>query len=156
MAFKPVRPQKIYRPYKNLNEGDVVAEGWFEGTTQGEFGLNYDIRQPNGDIIEVNGCGHLNYQFYNKKDEKWLIHPGDYVRITYLGEDVVQGKNSRFKGKKTHTVKVDIDEEKCLDPNRRSLPMDSAKSEPTPPVKPAEERVDSFLDSLDDDGDVDL
>jgi hypothetical protein len=102
-----------YRDYKTLSKGDVVAEGWIEGFSPNTFNAakrDVSIRERDGSVVKVNSCGSLEYKL---KEAKPAIAIGDYVKIVYEGEQVME--KGSFKGKSAHTVKVFRDADLHID-----------------------------------------
>ena len=115
MALREEAGLNAYRPYEKMSVGEVVAEGWFEGTTAGAFGHdNYLIREGNGDVVEVNHCGHLAHKWQKAK-----VLVGDYVKIVYAGKDVLE--KGKFKGKPSHNVKLFRDPDLSRRPGQTEL-----------------------------------
>jgi hypothetical protein len=75
------------RLYKEGKTDVIMAEGVLEkvGVSDGKFGQRkqYAIRAENGDLIMVDGFGHLDNQM--KK-----VQPGSYIQITFLGKEKVE------------------------------------------------------------------
>lgn len=153
MAFREEAGLNAYRPYDKMSVGEVVAEGWFEGTTTGTFGHdNYLIREGNGEVIEVNHCGHLAHKW-----EKSKILVGDYVKIVYAGKDVLE--KGKFKGKPSHNVKLFRDPDLSRAPGQKALTL--AQKDRGPKFKEAkdddqQDKIASFAESLADDDDMDI
>lgn len=150
MAFREEGSLGKFRPYKEMFPGEIVAEGYYEGTVESRFpNPNYQVREANGDLITVNYCGHLAFKM---KSAKILI--GDYIQIVYAGCEVLAKGN--FKGKDSHQVQLFRDPERSL---RGGVVPESASK--TPRLQEAKEiaasdRVKTFADSLGSDGEMDL
>lgn len=159
MAFREEAGLNTFRPYEKMSIGETVAEGWYEGPTAGKFGTNYLVREADGTLVEVNGCGHLKF-----KIEKSKILLGDFIKIVYDGKDVLA--RGKFKGKDTHNVKLFRDPERSLH-GAKAQPQQTSPAAAAPRTPPAfqevddeasrSQRVKDFADSLaDDDGELDL
>jgi hypothetical protein len=157
MAFQEVAGRNTYRPYEKLSVGEVVAEGWYEGKIKGTYGENHLVREANGEVIEVNKCGHL-----DGKMTKAGILVGDYIQIVYDGQDKME--RGPFKGKLAHNVKLYRDPSRNLRVGATAAEQAAAaakkpnfKPEASEDTEARAERVKDFAASLDDDdGEMDL
>ena len=87
-----------------LKQGDIAAEGLFAGTVPNKFDENKpDIKiedlNDSSKITIVNAAGNLGYQMSK-------INPGEIVRITYLGQQVLT--KGKYAGKKSHNFEVAV------------------------------------------------
>jgi hypothetical protein len=115
MAFREEAGLNNFRPYEKMSVGEVVAEGWYEGDVRSIFEHdNYLIREGNGQVVEVNYCGHLRHKW-----EKARILVGDYVKIIYMGSSVLE--TGKFKGKVSHKVQLLRDPDLCRRPGQKEL-----------------------------------
>lgn len=151
MALKEEGTLNKYRPYEKMSVGETVAEGWFEGTVASVFGKdNYLIREGNGEVVEVNSCGHLAH-----KMKKLNVLVGDYIKIVYDGKGLLE--KGIFKGKETHQVKFFRDPDLCRRPGQTK--MTPAQQTRGPKFKEDKQddsaQVASFAESLADD-DMDI
>ena len=91
MAFQEVGGVKRFKAYKDMEPGEVVAEGWYLGESKGNYmHPNYDVKDKDtGETVCANGCGTL-----KKKMEEAKVIPGDYVRIEYHGTDIMKKETS--------------------------------------------------------------
>lgn len=115
MAFQEVGGLNKFRPYDKMSVGEVIAEGWYEGTVRSTFDHdNYLIREANGEVVEVNYCGHLAHKW-----EKCKILVGDYVKLVYQGSEILE--KGKFKGKMSHHVQLLRDPDLCRRPGQKEL-----------------------------------
>jgi len=155
MVFREEAGMNLFRPYEKANVGDIIAEGWFEGTCASIFDHdNYLIREQNGEVVEVNYCGHLAHKW---KKAKVIV--GDYVQIVYDGRGRLE--KGKFKGKESHQVKLFRDPDKSLH-GTKSAPTSAPQRGPKPAKlqevdseDASQDRVRAFADSIGDD-DLDI
>ena len=57
---------------------DDEIEGIYQGTTTGQFGEDFVIKAPSGELFKIFGCAVLRTKFKEVKE-------GDYVRVVYVG-----------------------------------------------------------------------
>lgn len=84
---------------KNLKKGDAI-EGTLDGHMENKFKADrphFKIVLDNGDVVVVNNVGNLNFKMKNVK-------VGDYVRVVYEGQDIMQ--KGAFKGKPVNIFDV--------------------------------------------------
>jgi hypothetical protein len=126
-----------------MSVGEIVAAGHYEGERQGNMSLNYLVREENGDLIEVNGCGTLKHKMAMPGQE---VKIGDYIVVEYAGMDkLTKGK---WAGKTAHSVKLFRDRSKDLNnPQKNAIVTESthdlAKKES---LKSASEKFTGELD----------
>lgn len=144
MGFAKVSEKPRYMKFKDMAEGDKVAEGHFMGTVESQYGLQYEIREKKGHAI-VPKCGFLNWLYERKK-----FVEGDYVKIVYTGQEKL--RKGKFKGKNSHTVDV------FVDPDLRDDTITSALEDAPRPKKkkpvPMED-LDDEVDEVDEDDEDD-
>lgn len=106
MAFQEVGSGSYkYVKYTECQEGEVIAEGHYKGTKQGQFGIQHLIK-ADGTTVVLNSAGALNKTLEND------VSKGDYVRVTFLGKDVV--KSGKFKNKEFNNFKIEVDPSRAI------------------------------------------
>jgi len=87
VQFKSVGGQKKYFKYAECEEGQLLVEGKFIGTSPNKFGKeNFDFRPEEGPIVRE----------------------GDTVQVIYDGKGILD--KGAFKGKEVHNFKVNVAE----------------------------------------------
>lgn len=101
MAFEEEGGQGNFKPYKQMEVGECVCEGWYKGRRKGKFQIpNFEIKDKDtGALIIANGCGLLERKFRDAS-----IVPGDYIRIEYAGMDKM--KKGEWAGTWAHNLKL--------------------------------------------------
>lgn len=122
MGFKKVSNSVRYVKYKECEEGQVIAEGVYLGTRQGQYGIQHSIKEADG-IVVLNSSGQLNYLL------KTHAPKGTPVRVTYAGMQTLE--TGRFKDKEAHNFELEVDEENKVEVD------DSEEEEAAPAPKPA-------------------
>ena len=82
------------------NKIGVILEGEYEGTSENKFNKDkpcFKFRLDNGNMVIVNPAGNLGYQMKSVKE-------GDYVRLSYLGQEPLT--RGSFKGTLCHQFEV--------------------------------------------------
>ena len=103
MAFQEVGAARDYKPWSQLQPGEIVVEGWYLQTYQGQYGDNYEILQENGKCFGLNRSGQTAYKIAN-------LEPGDFIQVKFGGK--IACPTGKFKGKPTNDVSVLCDPEK--------------------------------------------
>jgi hypothetical protein len=108
MAFQKVGSGKFkFIKYKDAEEGQILAEGTYLGTRQGQYGIQHQVKEDSGDITVLNSAGHLNFLLENH------VSRGDYIQVTYAGVETLE--KGKFKGKEVHKFEVGVDPERSTD-----------------------------------------
>jgi len=103
VQFKSVGGQKKYFKYAECEEGQLLVEGKFIGTSPNKFGKeNFDFRPEEGPIVSLNHAGQLAYLMDN------YVREGDTVQVIYDGKGILD--KGAFKGKEVHNFKVNVAE----------------------------------------------
>ena len=161
MAFQEVGGVKRFKAYKDMEPGEVVAEGWYLGESKGNYmHPNYDVKDKDtGETVCANGCGTL-----KKKMEEAKVIPGDYVRIEYHGTDIM--KKGTFRGKEAHNIRLFVDKTLFDESYGANVEAPPSTEKPKPAskkpnfseveeVKQAPSRK-SFAETLEEDDEEDL
>ena len=85
---------------KDNNKIGVVLEGTYEGESENKFNPSkpcFKYRLDNGNLCIINPSGNLSFQMKNVKI-------GDYVRVSYLGQEPLT--RGSFKGTLCHQFEV--------------------------------------------------
>ena len=91
---------------KVAREGDTLAEGVYMGTTQGRFGLVYQVRTADNKVTVLGSAGNLAYKMGKVKQ-------GQSIQISYLGKQpMTKGKHI---GTLAHQFDVGADLEAAID-----------------------------------------
>lgn len=110
--FRQVGGARVYRSWKNWEEGDTLI-GKFQKQFEDNYGNpGYEVEVietdfhngeniEQGKVIGLNSCGSLNY----KMEEVQL---GSVIRVEYNGTDI--GEKGPYKGKEFHDVSLDVDD----------------------------------------------
>lgn len=100
MAFQSLGAAR-YPKYAECTAGDVLVTGHYVRADPSKFGgFTHYFEDESGQSVGLNGSGHLNY--FIKQ-----INVGDFVRITYLGQEEV--KTAKFGLKMVHKFQMDKD-----------------------------------------------
>jgi len=100
MAFASIRPK--YVKIDSVPVNSVVVEGIYVGEDPSiKFPLHpgRKIRQPDGSIITLSGCGTITKNFAN-------VDVGSRVRVINTGSLILEKGN--FSGKMCHTADVQV------------------------------------------------
>lgn len=116
MAFEKVSNPNRYMKYRDLNPGDVMAEGVFLGLIDGKYGHQYEVREEGGVSAIVPKCGLLDHYY-----RKGKFREGDYVKIVFKGTETLA--KGDFAGRDSNQVDVYVDAE------RRNEDMSSSEEE---------------------------
>src|SRR6185436_18328781 len=101
MAFQKVGNGKFkFLKYAECKEGEILAEGTYLGTRQGQYGIQHQVRDEKGDITVLNSAGHLNHLLENHASN------GDYIQVTYVGVETLE--KGKYKGKEVHKFDVGV------------------------------------------------
>ncbi len=100
MAYEDIGGQKVYVKFKECKVDEVLVEGVFTAEIQGKYGVQFEFADATGRIIVLNGSGQLKHKM------QW-IKPGDKVKITYMGEELL--KTGAMAGKLAHQTRVQKD-----------------------------------------------
>ncbi len=100
MPYEEIGGKKEYPKFKECKIDEVIAEGTFFAEIAGKYGPQFEFHTEDGRVIVLNGSGQLKHKM------QW-IRPGDKVRITYLGEELLT--TGPMKGKMAHQFRVQKD-----------------------------------------------
>ena len=99
--FKTVGGPKKYYKYKECEQGQVLVEGIYMGTTPNKFGKdNFDFKPEDGPTVSLNHAGQLAYLVEN------FVREGDLVQVIYDGTSTLE--KGAFKGKEVHNFIVNV------------------------------------------------
>lgn len=130
MALQSVKGgERKYVKYAEAQKGQVLAEGFYMGPSDGRFGIQHNIKGVDGTTTVLNSAGHLNYLL-----EKNIIK-GDYIQVVYEGMEVL-GENSKYEGKPSHQFDVKTDPTKSM-ASGASLSSFETSAQVTSPVEEA-------------------
>ena len=102
MAFKEIAGGETrYPKYAECDDGDLIVEGTFKGTSEGKFGVQYMFTDKEGPVV-LGKAGHLDY-LMSQVDE------GSLVQVVYGGSEVMT--KGAYAGKSAHRFKVLVDDE---------------------------------------------
>lgn len=104
MAFKKVETNYRYLKYADCEEGDIVAEGIYTGSREGQYGIQHYVREQDGVSVVLNSAGHLNYLLKEAGVKK-----GNLIQVTYAGTEKLE--KGKYKNKDVHKFELAIDEE---------------------------------------------
>lgn len=106
MAYEDIGGQKVYVKFKDCKIDQVLVEGTFMTEVQGKYGIQFEFNQEDGKVIVLNGSGQLKHKM------QW-IRPGDKVRVSYMGEELLT--SGPMKGKMAHQLRVQKDTSEEVD-----------------------------------------
>lgn len=130
MAFESVSTPKVYPRYAETKAGTVIAEGLFDKEGLDKFGgPSWHVKSKDKHFV-LNSSGHLNYQMREN------VSVGDFIRVTYLGTEVMSG--GRFAGKESHQFMIERDPERSLTPSAVE-PSEDKIAAPVESEKPVSE-----------------
>lgn len=105
MAFKKVEAgNNKYIKYADCEVDDVIAEGIYTGSREGQYGIQHYVRQDDGTTVVLNSAGHLNFLL---KDGN--VRKGDLIQVTYCGTEKLE--KGKYKNKDVHKFELAIDED---------------------------------------------
>ena len=104
--YEEIGGKKEYPKYKACKVDEVLVEGTFFAEIDGKYGMQFEYHTDCGRVIVLNGSGQLKHKM------QW-IRPGDKVKITYLGEELL--KTGAMAGKSAHQLRVQKDTSKEAD-----------------------------------------
>jgi hypothetical protein len=106
MALKKVNTKMTFVNYEKFSKGDILAEGYYLGTQEGNYGRNHVIKAEDGETLILNSAGQLNFLLASQ------VSLGDYIRVDYDGKEIL--KTGRMKGKEAHSFVLLIDSDKKI------------------------------------------
>ena len=89
-----------YPKYAECKQGDVLADGTYQGSYEGQYGTNYKFTTDEGEVV-LGKSGALDSLMA-------LVNEGDRCRVVYDGS-VVMTKGA-YAGKSAHRFKVMVDD----------------------------------------------
>lgn len=97
MAYREVGGEIHYPKYNQAQEGEILAEGKYHKSYEGNYGTEYEIIAENGQRIVLGSARAL------EKSMEYVT-PGNNIKVVYNGTGTV--KSGPMKGKSFHKFRV--------------------------------------------------
>lgn len=85
-----------YPKYSECKAGDVLAEGQYVGSYEGQYGVNYKFQGDEGEVV-LGKAGQLDHLMA-------MVKEGSLCKVVYDGSDII--KKGAYAGKTAHRFKV--------------------------------------------------